>query len=108
MMVELYGVYSKAPAPAIDQFDPERLVLAYAIPYHEGAVRYYKEIGKWTAEHQKNNDLLIKRQQVLKEAWDKAIAQGAAEKVKAKDFPKFWMGIRAKSLEAAGMDPYFK
>jgi TRAP transporter TAXI family solute receptor len=102
MMVELYPMYSKAPAPAIDQFDPERIILDYVIPYHEGAIRYYKETGRWTDEHQKNNDSIIKRQQVLQAAWDKAIADATEQKISAKNFPEFWKDARVNALKAAG------
>jgi TRAP transporter TAXI family solute receptor len=108
LMVELYPIYGKAQAPGIDQFDPERLILDYVMPYHEGAVRYYKEIGKWTAAAQKNNDVMLNRQKILFSAWEEALSQAAIQKVQAADFPKFWMNLRAKRLEAAGLPAYFK
>jgi TRAP transporter TAXI family solute receptor len=108
LLYELWPVYGQAKAPGIEQFDPKNHVYDYVIPYHEGAVKYYKEIGVWTAEHDKNNASLVKRQQVLAEAWDKAVAQGAAEGVKSGDFPAFWEVIRVKALEDAGFDVYYK
>jgi len=101
---ELYPVYSKAPAAGITGYalDTIKKHFSWAIPFHEGAVRYYKEIGAWTAENDKNNQLMLKRQSVLEEAWEKALAQAADEKVKAKEYPQFWMGMRAEALEKAG------
>lgn len=107
MVHELWPVYSKVAAPGIEQFDPERRIYKFPVPYHEGAIRYYKEIGKWTAEYDKHNDLLSKRQEVLAKAWEKALAEAAAQKVKAADSPKFWERIRVESLKAAGMDVYY-
>jgi TRAP transporter TAXI family solute receptor len=63
-MVELYPDY-KDGAPGNLGWDLKRQVFAWAIPMHEGAIRYYKERGVWTAEHQKHNDALVKRQEVL-------------------------------------------
>lgn len=107
MVVELYRVYGAAKVPGIEQFDLKRAVFIGPVPYHDGSIRYFKEIGVWTAEHQKNNDLMVARQKVLKEAWDKAVAQAAEQKIKADAFFKFWMGFRAKSLEAARLDVIF-
>ena len=104
MVHELWPVYSKAAAPGIDQFDPERRIYDFPVPYHEGAIRYYKEIGVWKPEHQKHTDALLERQKFLKEAWDKAIAQAVEQKIKSKEFPAFWSDFRIKQLEAAGMD----
>ena len=108
MLYELWPVYGKAKAPGIEQYDPKNRVYDYAIPYHEGAIKYYKEIGVWKPEHDKNNVSLVERQKVLAAAWNKAVDQGAVEKVKSKDFPAFWEKIRVKALEDAGFDVYYK
>ena len=36
--------------------------------------------------------------------WGEALEQAAEQKVKGKDFPKFWSDFRIKKLEAAGME----
>ncbi|MFC1907691.1 TAXI family TRAP transporter solute-binding subunit [Chloroflexota bacterium] len=108
LVYELFPVFGKVSVPGIEQFDPERRVYSYAIPYHPAAIRYYKEIGVWTAENDKNNDVLVKRQATLMSLWEKAIADALEQKIKAKDFPKFWMEERAKKLEAAGLDVYYR
>jgi hypothetical protein len=35
--------------------------------------------------------------------WDDAIAQSADQKISEKNFPKFWMTLRQKALEKAGL-----
>jgi hypothetical protein len=69
---------------------------------HNGAIRYFKEKGLWTAEHQKHNDGLIERQKVLSTAWDlyKAKAPPGED-----EFAKGWMKARAEALTKAGMEP---
>jgi len=74
----------------------------WVIPYNEGAIRYYKEVGTWDAEKQKLNDHLVARGKVLQAAWKKVAG------VKGDDFGKQWMKARAEALQAAGFDPYFK
>ena len=67
-MVELFDDY-KDGAPGNKGWDIKRQIFAWAIPMHEGAIRYFKEKGLWTAEHQKHNDELVKRQDTLAAAW---------------------------------------
>jgi TRAP transporter TAXI family solute receptor len=35
--------------------------VAMAVPYHDGALRYFKEKGKWTSEAQAHQDRMLKR-----------------------------------------------
>jgi len=99
-MIVLYNDY-KDGAPGNSGWALDRQILAWAIPMHEGAVRYFKEIGKWTAEHQKHNDALIKRQDTLAAAWAAYKAKAPADD---KEFAKGWMKARADALTKAGMD----
>jgi uncharacterized protein len=100
-MVELYDEY-KDGAPGNVGWDIKRQVFTWAIPVHEGAIRYFKEKGLWTPEHQKHNDGLVERQKVLAAAWDayKAKAPSSDE-----EFAKGWMKARAEALTKAGMEP---
>jgi uncharacterized protein len=99
-MVELYPDY-KDGAPGNKGWDITRQVFAWAIPMHDGAIRYYKERGVWSATHQQHNDALVKRQEVLASAW-KAYASGAP--ADEKEFQKGWMKARTEALGKAGMD----
>lgn len=79
----------------------ERQVFKWILPYHDGAIRYFKEIGAWKADHQAYNDRMIKRQQVLAQAWKAA----KAKKSGGDDYLAFWMKERASALQSAGFDP---
>jgi TRAP transporter TAXI family solute receptor len=107
LLYELLPEYEKAH-PGNDGFALGKQVLRWVMPYHEGAVRYFKEKGVWTAEADRHNQDLIRRQGVLDAAWDKALAEVSAQKVKVADFPKLWMKIRAAALRDAGFDPYWE
>ena len=102
-MVTLFPKY-QGSAPGINGWALDRQRFEWAVPYHDGAIRYFKEIGKWTDAHQKHNDNLVKRQQVLKAAWAEAVASKVADDA----FVKNWMAIRAKRLEAAGMPVVYR
>ena len=100
-MVDLFADY-KDGAPGNAGWDIKRQIFAWAIPMHDGAIKYFKEKGLWTAVHQKHNDALVKRQDTLAAAW-------AAYKSKApaddKEFIRGWMKARAEALTKAGMEP---
>lgn len=66
----------------------------YPIPLHEGAIRYLKEIGKWTPDREKLNKERLKRQADLKKLWDVVVAEALEKKIPSKDFPNFWVEKR--------------
>lgn len=67
-------------------------------PFHEGAIRYLKEKGVWTAEAQAWNDERIAHMKKLQAAWEKALQAKVDQKIKEKDFPNFWLKMRAEAL----------
>lgn len=42
---------------------------AWLVPYHDGSIRYFKEIGKWTSEQEKRQNELITDQKERRKAW---------------------------------------
>lgn len=99
-MVETYADYKDA-APGNVGWAVDRQNFAWVIPFHDGAIRYWKEKGLWKPEHQAHNDKLVQRQQVLGDAW-KAVNAGSHADDKA--FAQAWMKARADALTKAGMD----
>ena len=107
MLYELLPHYKDA-YPGNEGMALEAQRFAWVIPYHDGAIRYFKERGVWSDELQTHNDRLVERQQVLAAAWERALAEQAAKEIAAADFPAFWMGIRTEELKAAGFEPYWE
>lgn len=70
------------------------------VPFHPGAIRYYKEIGEWDAAADAQNEKNLHRQAVLKRAWD-AYLPTAPEDYDA--FEEGWLAARLRALEAEGM-----
>ncbi|ALO47593.1 TAXI family TRAP transporter solute-binding subunit [Pseudohongiella spirulinae] len=70
------------------------------IPYHEGAIRYFKEIGIWSPEAESKQQDNLFRQQVLMEAWQEYLP-GAPEDRAA--FEAGWLAHREQALEARGL-----
>jgi TRAP transporter TAXI family solute receptor len=100
-MVDGFDLY-KGAAPGNSGWDVKRQNFAWVIPYHDGAIRYWKEAGLWKPEHQANNDKLIERQKVLAAAWAQVNKGSYAED---KAFAQAWMKARADALAKAGFEP---
>ena len=45
---------------------------AWIVPYHEGSIRYLKEIGKWTSQHEAKQEELLTEQKERRKAWTAA------------------------------------
>ena len=99
-MVELFDDYD-GNAPGISGWHVDRQNLEWIAPYHDGAIRYYQEIGKWSDTAQAHNDRLIERQVALQSAWDALKAEAPD------DWEKAWDAKRRQALEAGGFDIVF-
>lgn len=68
-------------------------------PFHEGAVRYLKEVGVWTADDEAWNQARIDRLATVQKAWDDATSKADSEGVSAKKWPEFWANYRLNYLK---------
>ena len=103
-MVELFPEY-KDGAPGIEGWALERQILDWVVPYHDGAIRYLTEIGKWDDDLQAHNDRLIERQEVLAAAWESHLAAGIDDD---EAFASAWRETRRDALESAGFNPVYR
>ena len=95
---ETYGMYKDATA-AMHRWDLEEAgTPAIDVPFHEGAIRYLKEAGIWTEEHQAWNDQRTKRLNALLDAWPEALAE--AEGKSDEEFAEIWEAHRTRALES--------
>jgi TRAP transporter TAXI family solute receptor len=62
----------------------------YPHVYHRGAVKYFKEKGLWTSEHEKWNRQQLEIQRKMKDAWKSTLEQASAEKWKPEKLRKEW------------------
>jgi TRAP transporter TAXI family solute receptor len=67
-------------------------------PFHPGTIRYLKEIGVWTEELEALQQERLQRQEDLQKLWEQVTAEADEKKIKAGEFPAFWLEKR----EAAG------
>jgi uncharacterized protein len=99
-----YDEYKTADPGAIG-WALDRQIFDWVVPYHAGAVRYFREIGVWNDVYDAHNERLIERQRVLAKAWAAVKAQSFASDAA---FIDAWLPARARALEAAGFDPVWK
>ena len=98
-MDEAYPLY-KGSAPGNDGWALERQNLEWVVPYHEGAIRYFRDKGLWTDAHQQHNDRLLERQRVLAVAWKQVLDQN----LEGEAHIAAWQKGRASALREAGME----
>ena len=102
-IMENYEDFKEA-GPGMDGYQLDNQNLSWVFPYHPGSIAYYKEVGKWTAEDQANNDDLLKRQQILSDAWEKFTSGDVNDDTLEAD----WLKVRAAALDGAGMNVPFR
>lgn len=101
---ENYDEYKDSDPGAIG-WALERQVFNWVVPYHQGAVNYWREVGVWTDELEAHNQALIRRQEVLASAW----AEVNERRIRDDDeFVAAWQQLRAERLEEAGFDPVWR
>jgi len=104
-MIDNYAAY-KDSAPGAAGLELKRQLLKWALPYHDGAVKAFKEAGVWKPDIEAHQQGLVKRQAVLASAWDgfaKANPPGDKDA-----FYKAWQTVRAAALRKAGLDVIFE
>ncbi|MBT4687722.1 MAG: TAXI family TRAP transporter solute-binding subunit [Rhodospirillaceae bacterium] len=74
----------------------------FYLPFHPGSMKFLKEVGRWNDKAEANQAKMLKRQAVLKTAWDAHKANPGS------DFNTGWMKARATALAAAGMPVIFE
>ncbi|AVO37109.1 TAXI family TRAP transporter solute-binding subunit [Pukyongiella litopenaei] len=99
-MFELYDTY-KGTSPGIDGWSLDHQALEWVVPYHDGAIRYFREAGVWTEAHDAHNARLIERQKVLSDAWAAQQAENPA------DWDAVWPERRRAALQAAGFQVFY-
>ena len=104
-MIVNYGAY-KDGAPGASGLELSRQNLTWVLPYHEGAVRAFREAGVWKPEHETHNQRLLKRQDTLAAAWTAFLRTNLPEDAAA--LRKAWMTARSDALKKAGLDPIFE
>jgi TRAP transporter TAXI family solute receptor len=100
-MAENFDAYKDA-APGNTGWNPKTQNFQWVVPFHDGAIKYWKEVGAWKPEHQAHNDKLVERQKVLAAAWEQTTKANLTDD---EAFRQAWMKARADALTKAGFEP---
>lgn len=99
-VVELYPLY-QGKVLGIDGWSIDEQYFFWFIPYHDGAVTYFRELGVWSEAAQTHNDGLLARQEVLAAAWEALRAE------KPEDWERAWAERRRQALQDGGFQVIF-
>lgn len=100
VMVEHFDQYkNNAPGANGWALDRQKFDQAF-VPYHPGAIRYFREIGIWTEEAEALNQANLFRQEVLKNAWDSFLPTAPED---YDEFQQAWLVARERALAAEGL-----
>jgi len=67
-------------------------------PWHEGSIKYLKEIGLWTARHEAGQKLLLERQEEVMKLWKATVDKALDKRMAHTDFPAFWLKAREEKF----------
>ncbi len=103
-MIANYDAY-KDGAPGAAGLELKRQNFTWVLPYHDGALKAFREAGVWKPEHEAYNQKLLKRQEALAAAWSDYLKSSPPAESEA--FRKAWMVVRGNALRKAAMDTVF-
>ncbi len=99
-MAELYPLY-EGKVLGIDGWSIDDQYFLWFIPYHDGAIAYFEELGIWTDAAQAHNDHLLARQDALAAAWESLKTE------KPDDWERAWAERRRQALQDGGFQVIF-
>ena len=79
---------------------PQSAGFPTALPYHEGAVRFLKEKGVWSADHQRWQDGIMRRHERLRQGWTEMMSKDPAKSAAPAALVELWTPRRAEILKS--------
>lgn len=86
----------KDSTPDAVAFAADKVLLAPTVPFHEGAVGFFRDIGRWTPQLQERNDALIEREKLMQEHWPEFLDEHSG----SGDAVRSWKEWKAANLPA--------
>jgi uncharacterized protein len=96
---EYFPLYKDA-YPALANWERKKAIMVgFNLPFHRGAVRYFKEIGLWNQEYENWQKTRLEKQNRLAAAWSAATAEAAQKGLKGEEFTKFWLKKHGEAVK---------
>ena len=87
---EYFPLY-KDSFPALANWERKKAIVAgFSLPFHRGAVRYFKEIGLWNQEFETWQRSKLEKQNRLAAAWSVFMEEAAKKSLKGEEFSNLW------------------
>ena len=98
-MDETYSLYKDSYPPNKRWAISDAGVPPADAPFHEGAIRYLKEKGIWTAEHDKWNEKRLAHLKNVKTVWLEFLDSQERKGLEGKQFSEAWLKYREEGLK---------
>lgn len=99
-IIENYELYSSA-TPIMARWEmPRAAGIPMPVPFHDGAIKFYREKGAWTAEHQRWQEGMLRRQGQLRQGWADMIAKEPAKGADGAKLRELWLPRRSEILRS--------
>jgi hypothetical protein len=95
---ESYGKYASKHKSLKRDWEIKTVVARFDLdiaPMHDGAVRYFKEQGLWSAEREKINQTRLAHQDKLQEVWMETMKEANTKSLEEDKFKALWLEKRA-------------
>lgn len=95
-----FDLYRNA-TPIMDRWElPQSAGFPMTLPYHDGAIRFLKEKGVWSADHQRWQDGIMRRLERLRQGWADMMAKEPAKSAAPAALGDLWTPRRAEILKS--------
>jgi len=93
---ETFNLYKDSNAEMPDWNIKAASQIPAGAPFHPGAVKYLKEKGLWTDQHEAWNNKLIERMNKLQEAWKTVSEEAIDKQVPSTEYANYWLSRKAE------------
>lgn len=95
-MHENFHIYADSTPDTANFALDQIMMLPLTVPFHEGAIRFLEQHGRWSPGLQRRNDALLEREEAMHEAWPDFWQRNSD----ADDVRQRWKDWKSKNLPA--------
>jgi uncharacterized protein len=96
---ETYDVYKNVNISMLGWEMKKSIRAPGMVPYHEGAIRFFREVGQWSQDLENWNRKTLEQEKVRMAAWETLKKEAAEKKMTPKDLANTWMKSQGIQVE---------